>query len=79
MQYTQSNTSTQPDKISSLTEVRLTQSVNISSFRRSADFRRRSVAVPSTCHIGDPDVWFESIPSSVLKTTKLVSGRTDKT
>ena len=55
IQYIQSNTSTQPDKISSLTEVTLTQSVNISSSRRSADYRRRPAAVPSTCHIGDPD------------------------
>ena len=42
MQYTQSNTSTQP--------------VNISSLRRSADVlptvRRRSAAVPPTCHTG---------------------------
>ena len=36
-QYIQSNTSTQLDKISSLTEVTLTQSVNTSSPRRSAD------------------------------------------
>ena len=50
IQYIQSNTSTQLDKISSLTEVTLTQLVNISSSRRSADFRRRSAAVPSTCH-----------------------------
>ena len=55
-QYIQSITSTHPDKISSLTEVTLTQPVNISSLRRSADYRRRSDAVPSTCHIGDPDV-----------------------
>ena len=55
MQYIQSITSTHSVKISSLTEVTLTHSVNISSLRRSADFRRRSNAVPSTCHIGDPD------------------------
>ena len=45
MQYIQSNTST--------------QTVNISSLRRSADVpitvRRRSAAVLPTCHIGDPD------------------------
>ena len=45
MQYTQSNTST--------------QTVNISSLRRSDDgtptFCRRSAAVSPTCHIGDPD------------------------
>ena len=36
-QYIQSITSTQPNKISSLTEVTLTQPVNVSSLHRSAD------------------------------------------
>ena len=46
-QYIQSITSTQPFKISSLTEVTLTQSVNISSLRRLPSmFRRRSIDLP---------------------------------
>ena len=65
IQYIQSITSTHPDKISSLTEVTLTQPVNISSLRRSADLRRCSNAVPSTCHIGDPDVWFETFQAAI--------------
>ena len=50
LQYIQSNTSTQPVKISSFIEVTLTQTVNISSLHRSTDFHRRSDTVPSTCH-----------------------------
>ena len=46
-QYIQSITSTQPVKISSLTEVTLTTSVNISSLRRlPSTFRRRSIDLP---------------------------------
>ena len=52
IQYIQSNTSTQPDKISSLTEVTLTHLVNVSSLRRSADvptpFHRLAPLVPPT-------------------------------
>ena len=52
MQYTQSITSTQPVKISSLTEVTLTQTVNISSLHRSADvptpFHRLATLVTPT-------------------------------
>ena len=51
-QYIQSNTSTQLDKISSLTEVTLTHLVNASSLRRSADvptpFHRLATLVTPT-------------------------------
>ena len=51
-QYIQSITSTQPNKISSLTEVTLTQPVNVSSLHRSADvptpFHRLATLVTPT-------------------------------
>ena len=53
IQYIQSNTSTQLDKISSLTEVTLTK---LGQHLFTSPYHRRSDAVPPTRHIGDPDV-----------------------